>query len=99
MIWSVVKPEKEVGDGRGKLVKNLLDLRLSGVMQAMGITPRAYLLNVTAQDIRHQLQACESCEARHRCTSDLSNASREEAFAYCPNYNRLIQLRNNYTGA
>ncbi len=95
LAWSAVKSTHRTTNTHLILAKYLLHLRLSGVMQAMGITPKSYLLRVKDKEILRQMRTCEICGARPRCSSDLGRAAQGETFTYCPSYRQLSHLRKN----
>ena len=97
--WAICRHLNRGERSRSALLKRLLDVRLSGLMQVMGIDPRGYLRNVRLVDMERQLRACRGCPHQHRCTGDLSRAANEDRFSYCPVYTRLRTTRETLTAA
>ncbi len=92
--WAIHRTLKQGESARSALLKRLLDVRLSGVMQVMGIDPHGYLSHATMLDVKRQLRACRGCPHHRRCAADLSRAADEQRFGYCPSYSSLADVRN-----
>ncbi len=99
LTWAVRRNLHQTEKTRAALLKRLLDMRLSGLMQVMGIDPRGYLSQVTVMDVERQLRACGGCPHQHRCAGDLSRAADETRFTYCPVYTTLATTRDLLTAA
>ena len=93
LTWAIRRNLTQGERTRLSLLQRLLDVRLSGVMQVMGIDPRGYLNHATIVEVERQLRACQSCPHQHRCTDDLSIAASEDHFGYCPVYGSLTSVR------
>ena len=93
LTWAIRRNLNQGETTRLGLLKRLLDVRLSGVMQVMGIDPRGYLSHAPVVEVERQLRACQSCSHQHQCTGDLSIAASEDQFAYCPVYASLTSVR------
>ncbi len=92
--WAIHRTLKQGESARSALLRRLLDVRLSGVMQVMGIDPHGYLSHATILDVKRQLRTCRGCPHHRRCAADLSRAADEQRFGYCPSYSSLADVRN-----
>ena len=99
LTWAIRRNLHQGENTRANLHKRLLDVRLSGLMQVMGIDPRGYLSQVTVVDVERQLRACGGCPHQRRCAGDLSRAADETRFTYCPVYTSLSTTRDLLTAA
>ena len=92
--WAIRQTLRQSESARSVLLRRLLDVRLSGVMQVMGIDPHGYLSQAAMPDVKRQLRACRGCPHQRRCAADLSRAADEERFDYCPSYSSLADVRD-----
>ncbi len=99
LAWAIRRNRSQDDNTRSALLSRLLDMRLSGVMQVMGIDPHGYLRQATVPDVKRQLRACRSCPHQRRCTADLSRAADEGRFGYCPSYSSLADMRDALTAS
>ncbi len=93
LTWAIRRNLSRGERTRLSLLQRLLHVRLSGVMQVMGIDPRGYLSHATVVEVERQLRVCQNCAHQHRCTGDLSIAASEDYFGYCPVYASLTSVR------
>ena len=98
LVWGIRRNLSEGERTRSALLKRLLDSRLSGLMQVMGINPRGYLSHALVVDVERQLRVCQVCPHQRQCTEDLSTAADEGHFAYCPVYPALMDAREALVG-
>ncbi len=94
LAWAIRRSLNQGEGARSALLRRLLDVRLSGVMQVMGIDPHGYLSQATILDVKRQLRACRGCPHHRRCAADLGRAADEERFGYCPSYSSLADVRD-----
>ncbi len=98
LIWAVRSGLSRSKDRDARRLGRLLEVQLSGVMQAMGLEPAAYLGAVSSDHAERRIGGCGSCQHRSRCAADLGRAADERQFGYCPVHRELREIRNAVVG-
>jgi hypothetical protein len=93
ILWTITRNMRQGEKYRQELAIRLSDTCLPGLLRSFGIEPVRYLHSLPIPEIEKHLRACAACTQLPRCKEAATRNLSPEEYAFCPNHQDLLALR------